>query len=428
MHSIIRAYDIRGEFGTTLTLPKIKTFCQKFCDFLPSNTSVGIARDGRLHSPHILDCIVNTLLDQGVHVIDIGCVPTPLLWFFLKNNTGIDAGIMITASHNPPKDNGLKIALKDHPLTGDDFWNILECEEKKRAEKGTYHKQDIVKAYCDFLQKNTNIHNKKVIWDSGHGVAGPVISKLFPHDLILYKNIDGSFPAHPPDPTKEKNMKDLGQKVRAKKADLGIGIDGDGDRMGVVNSKGELIQSELILSAFAKDILSKNKGVTFVGDIKSSSIYKQSVEENGGKFILCKTGHSYIKKMMIKHNAIFGGEASGHIFFNDRYFGYDDAIYSSLRLLELSISLDDLYNPYKLYDQTIQCNDNEKFFIVENIKKKLHSKKISFIDIDGIRCESEKGWWLIRASNTESLLTCRCEAKTQKDLEELKTDMLSYLN
>jgi phosphomannomutase len=337
---------------------------------------------------------------------------------------------MITASHNPPEDNGFKIALKNRPLIGDDFFKILNVPLKERGMQGKCQSLDIVEDYITNMKKSlpsSIFEREDVVWDTGHGVAGPLIRKLFAKATILYENVDGRFPAHSPDPAKEENVKDLQREVVSQRANVGIGIDADGDRLGVVDKDGRLIPIELVSSLFAAEILKKHKNATIIGDIKSSRFFQESVEKNGGKFVLCKTGHSYIKNKMKETKALFAGEASGHLFFADSYPGFDDAIYASLRLLALDYDLKKLVNPYIFYDTQFGCTDQEKFLIVERIKEELTQEKRLFCDLDGVRIDTKSGWWLVRASNTQSLLICRCEANNQNNLDALIADMVHYL-
>ena len=427
MHHIIRAYDIRGHFGRTLTLEKIEKMTKHLAYALPnSNATVLVGYDGRTHSPLIAKSVIQTLVDEGIHVIDVGLVPTPVIWYGLQI-LDVDMGIMITASHNPPQDNGLKVARKDKPLVGDDFWTALQTPPQKRNQKGCLEKQDLLSSYINHifcsLPKPLD-STLSIVWDTAHGAAGPCV-KMLNIGTILHEEIDGTFPAHEPDPTKEKNMKILKDHVLKSKADIGIGLDGDGDRLGVMDKNGRLIPTELLMCLWIEDILKRHPASTIVVDIKTSNFVKETVENLGGQFILCRTGHSYIKQKMKETGALFGGEASGHIFFADCYGGFDDAIYASLRLLSLNPDLTKLHNPYQMYDEQIPCSDEKKFDVITQLQETLRKHNIPFNDLDGVRVDQPDGWWLVRASNTQPLLTVRCESKTS--LDHLRKNMKQWI-
>lgn len=428
MHKIIRAYDIRGQYPHDLTIEKTAHFARQFSYSLPQNAQVVIGRDGRVHSPQLSRIFIDILLEEGIHVIDIGLVATPVVWFALATKD-IEAGIMVTASHNPPEDNGFKIALKDRPLIGEDFLKMMNLSAVKRHCKGILTAEDIKPAYIQrLLQKFSPSLSQKIIFDTAHGAAGPLIAMLdLPCSTLLHGEVDGTFPAHEPDPTKEKNMEILKEHVLRTKAEMGIGLDGDGDRLGVIDRHGRLVPTELLLIVWIKTILQKNPGATIVGDIKSSRFVKETVLQHGGKFVMCRTGHSYIKHKMKETGAIFGGEVSGHIFFADDYYGFDDALYASLRLLMIEEDLTTLHNPYHIYDVQIPCADVKKFTVIDHIKAQCLADNVLFNDLDGVRVDQEKGWWLIRASNTQALITGRCEGATKEDLEFMQKEMMHYL-
>ncbi|MEO0190916.1 MAG: phosphomannomutase/phosphoglucomutase, partial [candidate division WOR-3 bacterium] len=341
--SIFREYDIRGIAETDLSNENAELLGYGIGTYyrLNNQNSVIIGGDVRLSTPRIMAIFKKSLCESGCNVIDIGVVPTPVLYFSLFHYN-VPNGIMITASHNPKEFNGCKVCANKTSIYGEEIQKIRKIIEKKDFSKGNgdYEKRDAVPAYIDYLLSGVKIKKDlKVIVDTGNGTCGPIIEKLLQKfDAkfeILFKEPDGNFPNHLPDPTVEKYIKDLIEKVQSEKFDVGIGLDGDGDRIGVVDENGDIIWGDVLLGIFAEKIIKNQPGAKIIFEVKCSKGLIERIEELGGKPIMYRTGHSLIKAKMKQENAPLAGEMSGHIFFADRYFGYDDAIYSSLRLLEI---------------------------------------------------------------------------------------------
>ncbi|MBD3414860.1 MAG: phosphomannomutase [Candidatus Aminicenantes bacterium] len=436
---IFRQYDIRGVVNEDLT-PETVTLLGKAMGTLfrrDKKTDVAVGRDCRLSSPSFFDYLSEGLQSTGCHVISLGTIPTPLLYFsiFRKN---LDAGVMITGSHNPPEYNGFKVMLGKKTLYGDDITQLYELVQNKDFVKQSSGKQshlDVIQEYKDFVVDNINIKNKiKVVIDPGNGTGGPVAVPIFKRlgcEVIeLNCDMDGHFPNHHPDPTVPEALEDLIETVSQTRADLGISYDGDSDRIGVIDDQGGIIWGDKLMILLSRDILPSHPGAPVISEVKASKLLYEEIERLGGRPIMWKTGHSLIKKKIKEENAILAGEMSGHIFFADRFFGYDDAIYASARVAEiisksdqkLSEMLSDLPQTYTTPEIRIYSSDKVKFKIVEEVKKEL-SKKYKVIDIDGVRALFPKGWGLVRASNTQGALVLRFEADTKEDLDSIQTEV-----
>ncbi len=341
---------------------------------------------------------------------------------------------MVTGSHNPPEFNGFKVSVGKSTIFGEEIQRLGKLIEKGEFinGKGNLSKSEIIKPYQDYIKKNIKLKKKmRVVIDGGNGtagvIAGPLLRDLGCEVEELYCEIDGRFPNHFPDPTIPGNLKDLIDKVKKIRADVGIGYDGDADRIGVVDDQGHIIWGDQLMIVFAREILKYQKGATFVAEVKCSQNLFNDIEKHGGKSIMWRTGHSLIKEKMREEKAALGGEMSGHIFFADRYFGYDDAIYASCRLIELLSKtnrkltqlLQDVPKTFITPEIRVDCPDEIKFKVVEKVKQEL-IKGYSIIDVDGVRVKFEDGWGLVRASNTQPVLVLRFEALTQKRLQEIK--------
>lgn len=451
--TILRAYDIRGTFGKTLSTEVALTLGKQFGAWLKSRgrESVVIGYDGRLSSPTLKDALIEGLQTQGIDVSDIGLGPTPMLYFavqYLK----LDAGIMITGSHNPADDNGFKITLSDRPFFGDDIQSLNQVIDAIEPEKDASLTNtnvsepaghiSVMAAYIHELFKHirfTDTHLRIAI-DCGNGATGDLITHLIKklpphiHVQLLYTDIDGTFPNHHPDPADPHNLVDLITRVKREKLDLGIAFDGDGDRLGVVDRHGHVIFGDQLTLFFAVSILKEHPGCAIMADIKSSQLVFEAIEASGGQALMCPTGHSHFKSLMPKHNALFGGEMSGHFFFKDRYAGYDDGIYAMLRLLELTSLGYDIGQFLSLLPKffasqeiKIPCPDDKKFDIIKKIKSILKKQGETFIDIDGIRYSHDNGWWLLRASNTSPYLIARYESYFENNIKEIKNNLEDIL-
>ncbi len=433
---IFREYDIRGIVDKDLSEEVIETIGKAYGTYMRKlgKKKVSLGRDCRSSSPAYAKAISRGINSAGLDVIDIGMVSTPILYFSLFN-LDVDGGVMITASHNPGEYNGIKLCVEKDSLFGEGIQNIRKIAEGGdfALGKGTVETRDVTESYLKFLRENVQIKpGIKVGIDYGNGmvgIAGPQIIKAFRCDATeLYATPDGAFPNHHPDPTVVENLEDLINTVREKKLQLGIGFDGDGDRIGVVDENGHIIWGDMLVVILSRDILSRTPGTKVIGDVKCSGRLFKDIEKNGGNPIMWKTGHSLIKNKMKVEKAALAGEMSGHIFFADKYFGYDDALYAGLRLLEIisktdkkvSELLEGIPPAISTPEIRVECPEEIKFRVVEKVKEEL-KKDYEVIDIDGVRIEFPDGWGLIRASNTQPALVLRFEAETKERLEEIRS-------
>jgi phosphomannomutase/phosphoglucomutase len=432
---IYREYDIRGVVEKDLTPEIVRRLGQGFGTYMAklARKNLVVGRDGRLSSKAFQETLVEGLTSTGCNVVDIGVCPTPVYYFSIFH-LDKDGGMMVTGSHNPPEFNGFKVSVGKSTIFGEEIQKLRKLIEKGQfvSGKGALSTYEIIPPYQEYLKKNIRLGKKmKVVIDSGNGTAGPVAAPLL-RDLgceldELYCEIDGRFPNHFPDPTIPENLKDLIGRVKRTGAAAGIGYDGDADRIGVVDDRGNIIWGDQLMILFSREMLKGKKGATFVAEVKCSQNLFDDIEKHGGKAIMWRTGHSLIKEKMKKEKAVLGGEMSGHIFFSDRYFGYDDAIYASCRLIELlsktdrklSQLLEDVPKTVITPEIRVDCRDEIKFRVVGRVKEEL-KKDHPIIDVDGVRVKFEDGWGLVRASNTQPVLVLRFEALTEKRLQEIK--------
>ena len=432
---IFREYDIRGVVNKDLTPDIIRKLGKGFGTHMArlGLKKLVVGRDGRLSSRVFEEALTDGLISTGCDVIDIGLCPTPVFYFSIFH-LDKDGGMMVTGSHNPPEFNGFKVSIGKSTIFGDEIQNLRRLIEKGEfvVGSGNLSEKEIIPSYRDYIKKN--IHTEKrmrVVIDAGNGTGGVVAGKLL-RELgceveELYCDVDGHFPNHFPDPTIPANLKELIERVKRVQADVGVGYDGDADRIGVVDDQGNIIWGDQLMILFAREILKYKKGATFVAEVKCSQNLFNEIEKQGGKAIMWRTGHSLIKEKMREEKAALGGEMSGHIFFADRYFGYDDAIYASCRLIELlsktdqklSQLLSDVPKTWITPEIRVDCPDEIKFIVVEHVKETLR-KDYPIIDVDGVRVTFEDGWGLVRASNTQPALVLRFEALTEKRLQVIK--------
>jgi phosphomannomutase len=362
-----------------------------------------------------------------------------MLYFAIKHLKA-DAGIMVTGSHNPPDENGLKFALKDGPFYGDDIRAFQTmASAAPAAQVGTTQELDLQDIYVQRLLKDYRPGKRplRIVWDTGHGAAANVIAALLPqlqgNHTLINGVIDGRFPAHHPDPTVPENLEQLITEVKAQRADLGIAFDGDGDRLGVVDSQGRILWGDQLMIFFARDVLSRHPGATIIADVKASQLLFDEIARLKGNPMMAPTGHSIIKATLAKTGALLAGEMSGHLFFADEYYGFDDAVYAALRLLRFlqdqDLSLAQLYDAlaptFSTPEIRIPCDDHKKFALVEMIKQQVQGQDV--VIVDGVRVRTADGWWLVRASNTQAVLVARCEATTAAGLERLKQQLTQTL-
>lgn len=447
--SIIRAYDIRGIYGQTLHERDAFFVGKSFASFLKKNgkNKIAIACDGRKSSPILKAQLLQGLIESGLEIIDVGMGPTPMLYFSVYH-LGCDAGIMVTGSHNPKDHNGFKILLKERPFFGDDISGLAKIAANGDfvEGKGSVSQFDIEDIYVDRVVEDCVLDNDKmkIAWDAGNGSAGnsmtKITQKIKAKHFLLFADVDGNFPNHHPDPTVEKNLQDLKKKILEEKCDIGIAFDGDGDRIGVMDDEGGILWGDQLLIFYAREVLQKNQGATIIADVKASKILFDEVTKAGGKPLMWKTGHSLVKAKMKETNSPLAGEMSGHIFFADKYiskqnYGYDDALYAAIRTInileksgkKLSDLRKSLPQTFSTAEIRIEVLEEKKFAIVEELKNKLQKIGVEFNDVDGIRATNDKGWWLIRASNTQAVLVARCEAGSPQDLKELKKNLRDNL-
>jgi len=432
--AIFREYDIRGLADTDLGDDNVLDFAHGVGTYYRKHGQVKlfVGRDMRISSPRIAQTLIKGLNETGCDVIDIGMVPTPLLYFALFHYD-VESGIMITASHNPKEFNGFKVALNKATIYGQAIQDLRKLIETGQftSGHGTRERKDIAPDYVRYLTRSLNIKKGlRIAVDTGNGTCGPIfeqiLKKLELEYLILYKEPDGNFPNHLPDPVVPEHIAELIKTVHNDGFSCGIGFDGDGDRIGALDETGNIIWGDVLLAIYAEELLARMPGAKVIFEVKCSKGLIERIEELGGIPLMYKTGHSLIKAKMKSERAPLAGEMSGHIFFGDRYYGYDDAIYAALRLLEIlsrGEKLSSLASRVPKYFSTpeirIETTDEAKFKIVEDLKS-FFKKSYRIIDIDGVRVDFDDGWGLIRPSNTQPVLVLRFEARTEERLEDIR--------
>ena len=438
--SIFREYDIRGIYPAQINeqvVHKIaKAISVKCLD--EGVSEICIARDGRLSGEKLLSALENSLSNNGIDVINAGLATTPLLYFAAKKSKH-KSGVMITGSHNPKNYNGVKLIINDKPVSGTEIYNLINNTTKVSEYKGKIIYRDFKDEYISEIKKNIVVKEKlKVVIDCGNGASGCIAPKLYSElgcEVInLYAEVDGNFPNHHPDPGKPKNLIDLIKKVKETNADIGLAFDGDGDRVGLVTNYGEIVFPDKILMMLSKDILSSNKG-KIIFDVKCSDSLPKLIKANGGTPLMYPTGHFNIKNGIKEHNPLLAGEMSGHIFFNDKWYGFDDGVYSGARIIELILKTnksisnlsEDLPKLFSTPELNIEVSDEIKFEIVKKFIANcaLEGEKIL---IDGLRINFENGWGLLRASNTSPMLVMRFEGNSKRSLDYIKNEFIKELS
>lgn len=448
LRHVFKEYDIRGKAGVELDFEFARRLGWAFAEFTRANEGahVSVGWDVRLSSPELRDGLSRGLNEAGLNVYDIGMVPTPVLYYSLWELPVI-GGIMITASHNPPDENGFKIAAGKETIASyqvEELYKIFLNAENPRSS-GSVEKVDVVSRYqkrlLDEFGQLVKRPELKIAVDAGNGAAGSValsiLERIGCQITALYCEPDGSFPNHQPDPTIPDLMRELSKAVVNEKLDIGLGFDGDGDRLGVIDEKGELLWGDRLLILFERKILKEKPGAKVIGEVKCTNYLFEDVKRNGGIPIMWKAGHSLVKKKMREEGAALGGEMSGHFFFADRYYGYDDAIYAACRVIEIlkeakeegknfSSLLEDLPQLYSTGEVRIPVPEEKKFELVDDLKESLERMKIpgftmiDVIDIDGIRVNFDRGWSLLRPSNTQAAVVLRLEADSKEGLQMLE--------
>ena len=441
--TILREYDIRGIVGETLSARDAEAVGRAFGTMVrrAGGARVCVGYDGRLSSPELEAALVEGLCATGLEVVRIGLGPTPMMYFAV-HELDCHSGVQVTGSHNPPSHNGFKIVFERGPFYGAQIRALgdLAAAGAFVEGKGRVREQSVFDAYIARLLRDfSGGREVDAVWDAGNGAAGPAMAALAARlpgrHRCLYAEVDGRFPHHHPDPTVVENLADLRAAVQEGGYEIGIAFDGDGDRIGVVDGRGRVIWGDQLLMILARDILERHPGAPVIADVKASQLLFDEIARLGGRPVMWKTGHSLIKAKMAELGAPIAGEMSGHIFYRDRFYGHDDALYVAVRLLdvlargertlaELRDAMPEVYNTPEI---RFSCPDEEKFAIIERVKEKLRARGAEFVDIDGVRVKSGDGWWLLRASNTQAVLVARAEARSREGLERLKREIRAQL-
>lgn len=435
---VFREYDIRGVVETDFDDDFVVDLGRAYATILieAGKRTVTIGRDCRLSSDALRDLLIEGLLPSGINVVDIGVVPTPLLYFSVLH-WGMDGGVMITGSHNAAEYNGFKLGVGPTTIFGEEIQRVRRIIEarafKSTGGKGALTARPVIPDYREYIKEHIKlVPGMKVAVDGGNGcggvVAAPLMRELGLETVELYIEMDGCFPNHHPDPTVVENMRDLQAAVKRSGARIGIAYDGDADRIGAVDENGQIVWGDELMVVFSRSILKERPGAAMIGDVKCSKRLYDDIASHGGRPIMWKTGHSLIKSKLKEESAALGGEMSGHMFFNDRYYGFDDAIYASFRLLEivgregrgLGAILSDLPRTCITPEIRLDCPDDRKFEVVRKAAEYFRSH-YETIDIDGARVNFPGGWGLVRASNTQPALVMRFEAQDEKKLGEIRT-------
>lgn len=434
--NVFREYDIRGIVDEEIQDEDVVLLGKAFGAYMirQQKKYVVVGRDCRLSSDRYRDLLLEGMLATGLDVVDVGVCPTPVFYFALRH-LDREGGMMITASHNPPEYNGFKICNGFDTISGSEIQKFRTLMDQGSFETGIGRvaECDIVTPYIDFVVDNITLNRRlRVGVDAGNATAGPVIlpilKKLGCDVFPLYCEVDGTFPNHEPDPTVLDNLRDLCALVKNEKLDVGVAYDGDSDRLGVVDHCGEPVFGDKLMIIFAREILSRRPGVTFISEVKCSQTLYDDIRKRGGKAIMWRTGHSLMKAKLKEEDAVLAGEMSGHMFFKDRYFGFDDGLYASCRLLEILTKtgktiaelLDGVPATYTTPEIRVPCPDPIKFDVVERAKLLFRSRNLEIIEVDGARIVLEDGWGLVRASNTQPVLVLRYEANTPERLDEIR--------
>ncbi len=441
--TILREYDVRGIVGKTLSSDDAEALGRAFGTTARrgGGSRLAVGYDGRLSSPEMADALCRGLRKSGIDVCRVGRGPTPML-YYATYELEVDGGIMVTGSHNPPDYNGFKMSLQKRAFFGEDIQELgrMAAAGDFETGEGGDEERPVFDAYVERLLRDYRGERElTVAWDAGNGAAGEAMvaltARLPGRHILLNETIDGTFPNHHPDPTVEKNLAQLKAAVAAEGCDLGIAFDGDGDRIGAVDGHGRVLWGDQIMLFLARDMLAEQPGATIIADVKASQVLFDELARAGGRPIMWKTGHSLIKSKMAEEGAIFAGEMSAHLFFADRYYGYDDALYAAVRVLDVisrtGESLADYRDSLPAVVNTPEirfpCAEDRKAPVIREVRERLQAEGAEVNDIDGVRVRTADGWWLLRASNTQDVLVARCEATDQAGLERLKAAVAAQL-
>jgi len=441
----LREYDIRGTVGGTLSEADAFAIGRCFGSLVVrgGGRTVAVGYDGRLSSPSLEAALANGLSASGIEAVRIGRGPTPML-YYANAKLATDGAVMVTGSHNPPDYNGFKMVLGGKPFYGEQIRALGGQAAAGDVVEETVAPERNVDVAADYVARvladwDGGDRLLKVVWDNGNGAAGEVLAKLVAglpgEHIVLNGTIDGTFPAHHPDPTVPKNLEQLIAEVAARRADIGIALDGDADRIGLIDDKGRILFGDQLLVILARDVLREHPGATIIADVKASQVLFDEVARAGGNPLMWKTGHSLIKAKMAETGSPLAGEMSGHIFFADRWYGFDDALYASVRMLgilarmdtRLSEVRDALPQVINTPEVRFDCDDTRKFAVIEEVAARLRADGAKVSETDGVRVLTDDGWWLLRASNTQAVLVARAEAATDAGLERLKGALVRQL-
>lgn len=440
----LREYDIRGIVGRTLREADAFAIGRTFGSIVArgGGKTVAVSYDGRLSSPSLEAALVNGLKASGMHAIRIGVGPTPML-YYAAFTRATDGAVMVTGSHNPPDYNGFKMMLGKKPFFGGDIRRLGELAaagDVVDEGAGTDETIDVSQAYIDrIVQDYDGTRPMTVVWDPGNGSAGAITERLVKQlpgtHTVINGTIDGTFPAHHPDPTVAKNLEQLANEVRLRRADLGIAFDGDADRVGLVDNSGTMLFGDQVVVLLARDVLQRHPGGTVIADVKASQVLFDEIARAGGKPLMWKTGHSLIKAKMAETGAPLAGEMSGHIFFADKWYGFDDGPYTGVRALGILARMSTTLKEFRealphvvnTPELRFDCAEERKFAVVAEVAARLKSAGANVSDVDGVRVSTADGWWLLRASNTQAVLVARCEASSDAGLERLKHALADQL-
>lgn len=432
--TILREYDIRGIVGKTLTEADAYALGRSYAALAREEGArrIAVGRDGRTHSGMLEAALIRGLMEGGIDVMQTGMGPSPML-YFATHYLDVDGGIQVTGSHNPADYNGFKMLLKGRSVFGQEIQALgsRAASGTWSEGKGTTEEVDIREAYVNRLLEGFSGKGYRVGWDAGNGAAGPVLDMLVDqlpgNHHVIFSQVDGTFPNHHPDPTVEKNLADLKELVAREQLDFGIAFDGDGDRIGAVDGEGRVIWGDQLLMILAVPVLQELPGATLIADVKASQSFFDHVAELGGQPLMWKTGHSLIKSKMKETGAPLAGEMSGHIFFKHRWYGFDDALYAAVRLIEavsasgksLTEIMDAMPKTTATPELRFQVDEIRKFAIIDEVRDRLSRDGAKVDDTDGVRVSTGDGWWLLRASNTQDVLVARAEAADQSGLDRL---------
>ncbi|WP_126173847.1 phosphoglucomutase/phosphomannomutase PgmG [Altericroceibacterium xinjiangense] len=439
--TVLREYDIRGIIGKTLGPDDARAIGRGFATLLreAGGSKVAVGYDGRVSSPILERALIEGLTSSGCDVVRVGLGPTPMLYYAEASMEDVDGGIQITGSHNPANYNGFKMVFKGRPFFGEDILRIgtLAVEGAWADGTGSVETREILDEYVERLLvglegiADDRLSALRIGWDAGNGATGQalelLVTRLPGEHFTLFTEIDGEFPNHHPDPTVPENLEDLRRLVTEKNLDFGVAFDGDGDRIGAIDGQGRIIWGDQLLSIYAEDLLNRRPEATIIADVKASRALFDRVSELGGKPLMWKTGHSLIKSKMKETGSPLAGEMSGHIFFADDYYGYDDALYAAIRLISASVRLDksvtqlrgEMPEMVNTPEMRFQVDESRKFAVIDEVKQRLSTTDAQVNATDGVRVTNDDGWWLLRASNTQDVLVARAESDSEEGLERL---------